>query len=57
MSSFPVAVDFDVHHDATSTAKRKGLACAGEQMTLRESRSADHDGWSACWRDTADINI
>jgi 2-dehydro-3-deoxygluconokinase len=61
-----VSVDVDVHSGELDTAKYEALSMKVMEafpnmgaiaITLRESKSADHNGWSACLRDKTGFHL
>jgi 2-dehydro-3-deoxygluconokinase len=61
-----VSVDVDVHSGELDTAKYEALSrkvleafpnMSAIAITLRESKSADHNGWSACLRDKSGFHL
>ncbi|HSD69757.1 MAG TPA: sugar kinase [Woeseiaceae bacterium] len=61
-----VTVDVDVHSGELDTAKYEALSkkvlqafpnMSAIAITLRESKSADHNGWSACLRDKSGFHL
>ncbi|HUP02826.1 MAG TPA: sugar kinase [Bryobacteraceae bacterium] len=51
----PFAVDSDHFRALSARALAEWPNLRGIAMTLRESRSASHNGWSACWSDGKDF--
>ncbi len=64
--SLGITVDVDVESGALDTVKYEALSARMMEdfpnlthmaITLRESKSADHNGWSACLRDAAGFKV